>query len=588
MNLSNILSVARPVAEEISKRYGVTGTAAGISVDGKQAYLNIGTRGSDGVAPDRDTIFPIASVSKTIAGVALGCLVACRQLHWESPVEEFVFGLNIGLRHRENDKLRVRHLMDHDTEFFRCDVLWEGVNGRVNIKDFDDVASLYQHLPPNPKFEKLSDFKNTRNYVNLTFIIIQKLIESVTGGRWQDYIWARVFHPLGMDRTFYDLEELDQQTNVAGSYCTKIDGDRYCHLTDKDSIFDEILANVRLRHPVAVSQSVGRTQCQDLPAGLRSSVSDLLKFYDLFQKIWITGIAPEGELAQLGSGILACQTYIKGRIESDQACAYACGWGIGREPYTSPQRPTGADGDNYRRFAALQERGILSCADYGRLLDVSSSSSKQDIILNHCGNMTGSTAFVAVGRMIVVVLCNTRGRYVDAANLIGMTLIQCLHHELSVAEVGKVFQRCLKLAEYSAAQYEVEVADYEHRLRTEYPSIAQYKRYKHCVGTYTLRGNLSIKLLKGGNRLKFQPPWEKKKYVLRVKASSTPEEISMTFALPIAESHKAGLGGSNWMDMPRFSLVFREPMDGQMDRATWTFAGVPEQEREFSFIRCSP
>jgi hypothetical protein len=49
---------------------------------------------------------------------------------------------------------------------------------------------------------------------------------------------------------------------------------------------------------------------------------------------------------------------------------------------------------------------------YSRLLDVSSSLSEQDIILNHCGNMTGSTVFVAVGRMIVVVLCNERPRTV--------------------------------------------------------------------------------------------------------------------------------------------------------------------------------
>ena len=196
--------------------------------------------------------------------------------------------------------------------------------------------------------------------------------------------------------------------------------------------------------------------------------------------------------------------------------------------------------------------------------------------------MTGSNTFVAVGLIVEVVLCNTKGK-IDAASLIGVALVQCLYHELPLKYVDIMFQESLvRLADYSATQYMVEVAEYERQMRTVHPGEARF--YKQCLGIYVLRG-LYIRILKHGNLLEFRPLREKKGYVLRVKDGSTSQEISMTFALPIAEAHQAGLGDSDWMDMPRFSLVFRELEGRHMTRVTWTFAGVPEREQEFSFMR---
>src|SRR5207249_2323976 len=88
---------------------------------------------------------------------------------------------------------------------------------------------------------------------------------------------------------------------------------------------------------VAALQPVPLSKCSDTPtyigaaAGIRSSVSDLLKFYKCCVELFTDTDKPpsidrqNGNLARLKGGIVAIQDHLKDMVR-DEKCAYAGGW----------------------------------------------------------------------------------------------------------------------------------------------------------------------------------------------------------------------------------------------------------------------
>lgn len=239
----------------------------------------------------------------------------------------------------------------------------------------------------------------------------------------------------------------------------------------------------------------------------------------------------------------------------------------------------------------------------------------QTLALYHGGNMTGATSFCLLHpatQTAVVVLCNTRGFLLDAANLVGMLLADCLiisppapqphaqdcNPEPAPAERSQpaqdgeyVRRKCdaaRQIGQHIRAGYLSDVLRYEMALQEGYhpPERTDAGRYGECVGRYRLCEGVwaAVGVLADGDgggdvedkALRFWMYERGFKYPLRVKKGSPGggdgDQITMTFAMPMEELIPLGVGGSNRLAVEDFVLVFRNrDGKGRFGEFVWNF-----------------
>src|SRR4051812_34953701 len=99
--------------QKTAAELGVPGAAFGVLVDGEEFFVGHGvTRVGGTEAVDRDTLFPIASVSKTFTATALMRLVADGKVELDAPVRRYVPELRLPDADVA-DRITVLQLLNH-------------------------------------------------------------------------------------------------------------------------------------------------------------------------------------------------------------------------------------------------------------------------------------------------------------------------------------------------------------------------------------------------------------------------------------------------------------------------------------------
>jgi len=181
------------------------GAAWGIVVDGQLAHTgSTGFRDVAAQAPvDADTVFRIASMTKSFTAMAILKLRDEGKLSLDDPAERYVPEM-AGLRYPTSDapKITIRHLLSH-AEGFPEDNPW----GDRQLADTEDQLSamLRGGIPfsnaPGIAYE----------YSNLGFAILGRVVSTVSKTKYTDYIAASILKPLGMTST--TLEQKDVPAN---------------------------------------------------------------------------------------------------------------------------------------------------------------------------------------------------------------------------------------------------------------------------------------------------------------------------------------------------------------------------------------
>jgi len=281
----------------------------------------------------------------------------------------------------------------------------------------------------------------------------------------------------------------------------------------------------------------------------------------------------------------------------DPTCAYAGGWNPVHLPWDGRQRAPGADGENYKRLRAVAGLGFAELPDHEdfwpffRAAD--SDKSGRQLAWFHGGNMVGATSFVFVipdMRLAVVVLCNARSFYLDGANIIGLTIADCLYRGRSETDVDSYLEKVRVLGTHSAARYMTEVGKYERILSSEYGQLATARAFGHLAGKYTLSRGIFLEVAANetDDRLELVVQGGEDRYPLRIRRDGVEvNKISMSYAMPMTTAHATGLGGKNWLNHKRYEVVFVREL-GQTEgfnRLVWTFEGIDEKDREFSYLK---
>jgi len=173
----------------------IPGAAWGIIVDGELAHTGVtGLREVATKAPvDVDTVFRIASMTKSFTAMAILKLRDEGKLSLDDLAERYVPEMKAFVYPTtDSPRITVRHLLSHSAGFPE-DNPW----GDRQLADTDDQLSQMLRAgipfsnPPGVAYE----------YSNYAFAILGRIVSTVSGARYTDYITASILRPLGMIST---------------------------------------------------------------------------------------------------------------------------------------------------------------------------------------------------------------------------------------------------------------------------------------------------------------------------------------------------------------------------------------------------
>jgi CubicO group peptidase (beta-lactamase class C family) len=173
---------------ERMRDYHIPGVALGLVQNGTVTLRGFGVSSVDDPLPiTTHTVFPIASISKTIAATAMMRLVEQGRVDLRAPVRKYLPDFRVQDEAVSRD-VTVWHLLTHTGG-------WEGQiapadRGDETLKTFvGGLGTLMQIAPPGTAW----------SYNNAGFSVAGRVIENVTGMSINAAVRDLVFKPLGLD-----------------------------------------------------------------------------------------------------------------------------------------------------------------------------------------------------------------------------------------------------------------------------------------------------------------------------------------------------------------------------------------------------
>ena len=175
---------------ENMEAYGVTGFAV-VAIKGGKVVLLDAVGDSDPFAEKKaniDTRYYIASITKTMTATGIAQLAEQGKIDLDAPVKRYLPRFDLA----DSDyasKVTVRDLLSHKPGIGGGNVVFlDAYTGGITE---DRYYTMLGGSTPTKEIQ----------YTNVHFTILGRVIEAVSGKKWQDYLADHVFAPAKMDRT---------------------------------------------------------------------------------------------------------------------------------------------------------------------------------------------------------------------------------------------------------------------------------------------------------------------------------------------------------------------------------------------------
>lgn len=198
----------------------IPGIAVGIVHDGNLIYArgfgyeNLETRAP--VTPE--SLFRIASISKTFTATAVMQLRDAGKLTLENPIEKYLPGFNIGNPFPDAPEIRIIHLLTHTS----------GLPREAGFPYWTDrkFPTMQQILDKLPEQEMIYPPGTKYKYSNLGMALLGEIVSVVSGEPYDRYVTEHILKPLGMNNTYVTLNN-DLKNRVVTPYSHRFpDGSR--------------------------------------------------------------------------------------------------------------------------------------------------------------------------------------------------------------------------------------------------------------------------------------------------------------------------------------------------------------------------
>jgi CubicO group peptidase (beta-lactamase class C family) len=193
-------SAADAIVSDYFGRGGQPAISYGIVQDGALAHAaGFGARALGGPPPDADTVFRIASMSKSFTASAVLLLRDEGRLALDDLAEKYVPEL-VGWPPvtGDSDRVSIRHLLTM-TAGFPTDDPWGDRQQGLPLEEFTALLArgVSASWAPGTRFE----------YSNMGYAILGLVIAAASGMDYASFVRTRLLEPLGLTRTGFSAEE---------------------------------------------------------------------------------------------------------------------------------------------------------------------------------------------------------------------------------------------------------------------------------------------------------------------------------------------------------------------------------------------
>lgn len=187
---------------------------AAFDCDGVVAWRALGEPRLDGVATSRNTVFRIASMSKSFLAAAALALADDGRLELDTPIDGYVPGVRFVLGEAEH-RVTVRELLANRSGMPE-DNAWGDRQLGASRETISELARAGLRLTalPGERYQ----------YSNLGMSLVGRAIEAVTEVKVEEFVRGRLIEPLGLSHTRYEAEAYPSSTDLATGFRTFDDG----------------------------------------------------------------------------------------------------------------------------------------------------------------------------------------------------------------------------------------------------------------------------------------------------------------------------------------------------------------------------
>ena len=235
MKRSNLL-LAEMRAEELIRAYEAVGLAvAVIEADGTTVYQRFYgyADAQSRQLIDKDTIFGLASVTKSFTALAIMQLYEAGKLDIEDPISKYIPEFS----NKNQKTVRIRHLLTHSGGFFPLPrIVVDDVAAELGLDEAKDGDLAYSKALSEEGRKRVAERLDSLtsehglsgvpgqyfSYCNDGFGLLSEIVRLVSGeDSFAGYLNRHILAPLGMERSFCDFVRPAADKNAAKLYKKK-------------------------------------------------------------------------------------------------------------------------------------------------------------------------------------------------------------------------------------------------------------------------------------------------------------------------------------------------------------------------------
>lgn len=205
-----ILAGIKPRMQAIVDRGAISGTVTLVIEKGQTVHSEVtGWADIENKKPMRkDSIFQIMSMTKPFTGVGIMMLVEQGKLNLNDPVAKYL------PEFKDKPAVLVRQLMNH-TSGMAADPPGANKEWQYSMKvTLEEAVKFYATVP------LLQDPGTKWVYSNMGIATLGRIIEVLSGMKYEEFIQKRLLTPLAMKDSFFFPPE-DKKARIVVNYCSK-------------------------------------------------------------------------------------------------------------------------------------------------------------------------------------------------------------------------------------------------------------------------------------------------------------------------------------------------------------------------------
>lgn len=188
------------------------------------------------VAPDADTMFGIASMSKSMTALAIAMLEAEGKLSYDDPVYRYFPRFSVPGAAR--DAVTLRTLANHTSGIPPMEPLEWSIAMNSARRDGEWVRAMRQSAPNAMRtIDQVIDYiaacpyptvgapGENMSYCNEGYAILSYVVDQVAGIPLEQFCMERIFRPLGMERTIMDDDCVGARAMAGGNITSLFERD---------------------------------------------------------------------------------------------------------------------------------------------------------------------------------------------------------------------------------------------------------------------------------------------------------------------------------------------------------------------------